>query len=1278
MARQYSVAVENNFTKGLITEATGLNFPENACTETFDCVFNRTGNVTRRLGIELEDQFESFENDFTGKAVTEYLWESIGQNGDVNLFVLQIGSTISFFGMNSDGSVSPTLKSFSVILNDTVIPGATQEQLDQNHAQFTHGYGKLWITHPFIDPVQVEYDSATDAITKTRLVLQVRDVDGVPNLSATTNQPMLFNQRPSDSEISQVILYNLYNQGWGVRTAITADGKKWGADLHPLALWKGAYAIFGYLFGITGLAGRSDWPSEADEWFSMKQIVVPQIFEGDPVPPIPPAEAFCMQSINKIGQPQAPAAKGHYLLDAFNEDRYTATHLDRDNPCNFDGRFDLTAITGNGILGVAYYNRNAGIHRPSTCAFHAGRIFYGGVDHEKYTGDIFFSQIIDKFVGNAHKCYQHNDPTTEGQGDLLANDGGIVRIPAMARLVKLISAGTNLIAFATNGIWRIGGSGGENAGFAANDYAVSKISEVGCISPLSIVKTDMGILFWNYDGLWLLAFDPNTGVSVKNIALNSIQTYIDAVPSSELRYIKGQFNPVSKVIQWLHRSTASSTVEERYVYDRILNLDETLSCFYPWTIPDTCMKVVGFIVVKGAGIEVTDSDVLDNSDAIVIDPVTGENVTTDTTTQVDISSRFKYVVRNDCEAIVIPDDTGTVAGYTANPLYIGQYQMHGDFSSILMNPNSGIIVGEDGKYYVLQVGTTATRFRVSVINLTDSTVQEITNATFAADGNSVTGLTFTSSTSNFWFDAVLAPLPFTPYFYMIKAGTSSPMQGYCSMYKINAAGAVEFVGAFHVKTPHVGYMPSGSNTVFTCGVGFAGPNTVSSLARPLYVAVNGLSTPVNGSYYSGILCLPSVNQMAAISGSVNVDWESLFVTNFGEGAHFFMQDNHANNDDNGCNKVFFLDASGGDTMVCMYVNKGTAQHHIADPLGALTDPTIYAMAVSNPNGFIMAKRIQPVGGGGAGPLGQATGGWENWNSHFQGSAAHGFPAPDIGINKDGTTTTAPSYYTDWQSPTVQPRSTADGTSYLTFGKRYGDLTTVNGPPTGSYGGVMTYLWDSATEVGTFIDYLDENLYLDSAINDPGWSVTYPTMMLPFLSPAFDKVYRIDYVDENVSGGTLGQVYVLFQMADFTGPATITTQPVSLSFAEYVNTNYTDWEQSLGGEDYVSYFNTGYKLRGEAIRKWQDNYFQVYGKTDLVHQTSVFDIHAKWDYANVGDTGRWSVTQRVTIDDPDYEYGTKRLKVRGHGKAMQFKVTSVDRNPFNMIGWSSWDSVNAKP
>jgi len=1257
MSRQLSVAVENNFSKGLITEATALNFPENACTDTLNCVFHRTGEVTRRLGIELEDAFDSFENDFTGKAVTEYLWESVGQNGDVVMFVLQVGTTVSFFGLDSVGSLSPTIKSFEVDLADYAAPGASSTEIQEDHAQFCSGYGMLWITHPHTDPIQVEYDSEEDDVTKTKLTLRVRDVDGVPNNSALTGIPLEFNVRPIRSQVSEVILYNLYNQGWSVKTACTSDGKHWDKGLHPLVMWTGGYDFVIPLFGPT--YSRTDSPSEGDAWWSMKATILPGIDEnGNAVPPIPPPEGFSLQGVDRIGQPLAPAGKGHFLLNAFAEDRVEAVNTDVNTPYPLDG----TNWNRTGNLGVAFYDRNAGKNRPAACAFHAGRIFYAGVSHEKYTGDIFFSQIMER-NRNAERCYQHNDPTNEGVTDLLPNDGGIVRIPLMARCVTLISVGANLIAFATNGVWRIGSAVEASGGFSANDYTVSRLSDVGCISPLSFVKTDQGIMWWNHDGLWALTQDPTAGIKVVNLALSTIQTYIDDLPSTEFRWVKGAFNPVSKIVQWLHRTTTSDTIEERYEYDRILNLDTTTGAFYPWSIPDTCMKVVGMEVIKGVGAEISAENVVDNSDVDVTD-LTGEIVTVDVTTQTDLSSRFKYVVRNDCEALAPTDPGEEDTGITLNPDFKG-HATTATVGTVTRSPSqNGMVIGEDNEIYVISVSSGTTHaVRFAGVN---EDAETIPLATLKTDVTTATGISI-AAWNNFAVYQVV--VPYTQYFYSVIAGyTGSVYVTFFGLYKINSSGNIEFVAAQAYQGSPFSFNYSG--LVYSIATDFKGYPVAgeSPLDKTLISAIANLTSIVSGSSSAVVIELPSVNEFIAGSGTDNgagswadlvnpgisgLSWKFFFTT----GASYQPDDSGATNN------MFFLPISATDSMLCKYVSRAIADYHNDNHPNLITDTTIASFSASNPNGFVIGA-----------PL--STGVFSVISNSFRDSGGGALiPFADMGLNKLGAA--GNEYYDDYTSCNVQNDWT-NGLTYAVWVKRYENIAT-NQEPLGSYAKIILQSWDPNTQIATFIDEADSNPYdtvaegiVPSELSRYG---TYPFVSFALFNPNISSIYVFHALDSTHGAG--GFEYILAKFGDFAAP-TIESSPVSLMFAEYNNTDNVDWEQSLGGEDYISHFTTGYKLRGEGMRKWQDNYLSIFSKPDDVRENSVFDIHAKWDYANVGDTGRWSVTQRVTIDDTEYDYGIKRLKVRGHGKAMQFKVASVDTEPFSIIGWASWDSANAKP
>lgn len=131
----------------------------------------------------------------------------------------------------------------------------------------------------------------------------------------------------------------------------------------------------------------------------------------------------------------------------------------------------------------------------------------------------------------------------------------------------------------------------------------------------------------------------------------------------------------------------------------------------------------------------------------------------------------------------------------------------------------------------------------------------------------------------------------------------------------------------------------------------------------------------------------------------------------------------------------------------------------------------------------------------------------------------------------------------------------------------------------------------------------------------------------------------------------------------------------MTFAEANNETYIDWAGYGDDVPYESYFITGYKLVAEANKKFQPTYIDLYFDNE---RFSTVDFQGIWDYATSGNTGRWSSVQRITFDDSRYSTVSARRKVRGHGKTLQFKVTSVENEPFNVTGWSTYYTSNQSP
>ena len=128
----------------------------------------------------------------------------------------------------------------------------------------------------------------------------------------------------------------------------------------------------------------------------------------------------------------------------------------------------------------------------------------------------------------------------------------------------------------------------------------------------------------------------------------------------------------------------------------------------------------------------------------------------------------------------------------------------------------------------------------------------------------------------------------------------------------------------------------------------------------------------------------------------------------------------------------------------------------------------------------------------------------------------------------------------------------------------------------------------------------------------------------------------------------------------------------VTMAEENNTNYEDWSSSGISQTFTSYFITGYKLHGKTLFKWQPLYVNLYSRTETA---TSYTIQGIWDYATIGDSGKYSTLQVITNTLSNFGYKFRRHKIRGRGMSVQFKVSSVDGQPFDIIGWSTYDTIN---
>ena len=273
---------------------------------------------------------------------------------------------------------------------------------------------------------------------------------------------------------------------------------------------------------------------------------------------------------------------GHYVLDFFSKDRSSVS----------------------GVSGLPTETESS---RFKTVATFAGRAFYAGLDSTTNTDIILFSQLIDNF-NQLGECLQQNDPTSEQISDLLATDGGTIRIAGAAGIKVLYVIDASLYIFAENGVWRIEGIDGV---FSPTGFAVKKITDVGIVSQGSFVVADGSPIWWSKNGIHTLQFDSTSGRPVEsNLTISTIQAYWDRIPNEAKNKLVSIFDPVNKRAYWGWPDDGE-TVESKI--NNILVLDVPLKAFYPWYIEDETTDtdaIIGIEFFSGFGAAASTLDVV--------------------------------------------------------------------------------------------------------------------------------------------------------------------------------------------------------------------------------------------------------------------------------------------------------------------------------------------------------------------------------------------------------------------------------------------------------------------------------------------------------------------------------------------------------------------------------------------------------------------------------------------------------------------------------------------
>ena len=536
MARQASAIEINRFIAGLNTDANPLTFPENASIDEENFILNIDGSRRRRLGMDFEEGYVEVTTTVADAATTEpafssYKWDNAGGDAEQSILVVQIGTEIKFFDLKTTPISANLIDTYSV-------SGADAQQT----FSYANVDGILVVTTGVKTPVSFEF-TAPSTITATLQTLKIRDLFGV----ADTISVNLFDNllvRPSSTTNAHT--YNLRNMTWAI-PRVTSNTET--VDDPITHFFANSSSLYPSLSDDVTQALYAD-PSDTDN------RTVDRFFAADLVK-------------SPIGTYRAPM--GYFIIDALERgtsrlameaaNRALYSQLDYSVP-------DLPDDTTPG--------------GPICVSEFAGRVFYGGFSGEVQDGDVrsprmssyvLFSQLV-RSVNDINKCYQDGDPTSKDAPDIIATDGGFIRINEAYGILALKNVGTSLLVCARNGVWRI--FGGSNYGFDATNYLVERITDHGIISIDSLVVVDNTIMYWGTDGIYHIHTNDNGSWVAENISYGRIQRLYEAIPIVDKRYAKGSYDNYERKVRWIYYNRLSDDTETRE-----LILDINLQAYYP-------------------------------------------------------------------------------------------------------------------------------------------------------------------------------------------------------------------------------------------------------------------------------------------------------------------------------------------------------------------------------------------------------------------------------------------------------------------------------------------------------------------------------------------------------------------------------------------------------------------------------------------------------------------------------------------------------------------------
>lgn len=345
----------------------------------------------------------------------------------------------------------------------------------------------------------------------TGLTLMIRDTDvGARDFLSIEENP---------SKLSYAHLYNLLNQGW------TAD-----------------------------LIGKFYVKSSTDP--------LKRVFPGNNL-----AQQYLKDKTTDAFKPEAlinttfgntPAARGHFRLDYFEQDRNSISALTQamQEVASSISSETSTTVPVDDILDLNFpiAPRDPAQQVPvvlprrdfvADMEHYAGRIFY-------LSGStLLYSQMISEDIERADRCYTDADPTSEEISDVIETDGGLISLPDLGEGIKLAQVGSYLLAFGTRS--NIAITGTANNIFTATAYSAGALNAMPTQAPYSFVQTEYGLFYWGTTGITFVG-PGDGGLQVRDLTSARILTWFGKLTNTQQAWCKGVYSSSKKKIYWFYPS----------------------------------------------------------------------------------------------------------------------------------------------------------------------------------------------------------------------------------------------------------------------------------------------------------------------------------------------------------------------------------------------------------------------------------------------------------------------------------------------------------------------------------------------------------------------------------------------------------------------------------------------------------------------------------------------------------------------------------------------------